>query len=71
MLTIHRERRTVLDGLTFGEGPRWRDGSLYLADMHRHQVLRVSVSPGRVCAGRRPGCRAPLITRVRRECPHG
>lgn len=41
MPTIHRERQTVLDGLSFGEGPRWRDGSLYLADMHRHQVLRV------------------------------
>jgi sugar lactone lactonase YvrE len=41
MPTIGRERQTVLDGLAFGEGPRWHDGSLYLADMHRHQVLRV------------------------------
>jgi sugar lactone lactonase YvrE len=42
MVTIHPARHTVVDGLTFGEGPRWHDGSLYLADMHRSQVLRVN-----------------------------
>ena len=41
MVTIDRARATVLDGLSFGEGPRWHAGALYLADMHRHQVLRV------------------------------
>jgi hypothetical protein len=30
MVTIDRERATVLDGLSFGEGPRWHDGALYL-----------------------------------------
>jgi sugar lactone lactonase YvrE len=30
-----------VDGLCFGEGPRWRDGSLWLSDMHAQQVLRI------------------------------
>ncbi|MEA2429505.1 MAG: hypothetical protein QOF37_3133, partial [Thermoleophilaceae bacterium] len=33
--------RTLVDGLAFAEGPRWHDGSLFLSDMHMHQVLRV------------------------------
>jgi len=33
--------RTVLDGLAFGEGPRWHDGALHLSDMHSYRVLRV------------------------------
>lgn len=32
----------LLDGLCFGEGPRWRDGHLWLSDMHAHQVLRMA-----------------------------
>lgn len=32
----------LLEGLCFGEGPRWRDGALWLSDMHARQVLRVS-----------------------------
>jgi len=31
----------VLDGLVFGEGPRWRDGRLYFSDMHADRVLAV------------------------------
>jgi sugar lactone lactonase YvrE len=31
----------LLDGLCFGEGPRWHDGALWLSDMHARQVLRV------------------------------
>jgi sugar lactone lactonase YvrE len=34
--------RTLLDGFTFGEGPRWRDGALWFSDMHGHRVLRVT-----------------------------
>ncbi len=34
---------TLLDGLTFGEGPRWRDGRLWLSDMHDHTVLTVDL----------------------------
>jgi sugar lactone lactonase YvrE len=42
-----RRLETILDGLAFGEGPRWRDGELYFSDMHAHEV--VAVTP----AGRR------------------
>jgi len=28
----------VVDGLAFGEGPRWRDGRLWFSDMHDHLV---------------------------------
>jgi len=31
-----------VDGLCFGEGPRWRDNALWLSDMHDHQVIRVT-----------------------------
>ncbi len=44
MAIIHERRRTVLDGLAFGEGPRWHNGSLYFADMHNHRVLRVDAT---------------------------
>jgi sugar lactone lactonase YvrE len=36
------QTKILLDGLAFGEGPRWHDGALWLSDMHKHQVLRVS-----------------------------
>jgi sugar lactone lactonase YvrE len=35
-------RRTLLDGLRFAEGPRWHDGALWFSDMHDHRVLRVT-----------------------------
>lgn len=41
MVTIHEDRRTVVDGLAFGEGPRWHDHMLYLSDMHHNRVVRV------------------------------
>jgi sugar lactone lactonase YvrE len=34
---------TLLDGLVFGEGPRWHDGRLWLSDMHAHTVLAVDL----------------------------
>lgn len=34
--------RTVLDGLAFGEGPRWHDGALWFSDMHDHRVVRMT-----------------------------
>jgi sugar lactone lactonase YvrE len=37
-----RTLRTVLDGLAFGEGPRWRDGRLFFSDMHAHEVVAVT-----------------------------
>jgi sugar lactone lactonase YvrE len=45
MLTHVADRRirTLIDGLYFGEGPRWHDGALWFSDMHDHRVLRVTV----------------------------
>src|SRR4051812_1237292 len=34
--------QTLLAGRAFLEGPRWRDGALYVSDMHAHEVLRIS-----------------------------
>lgn len=31
---------TIIRGLAFPEGARWRDGGLFLSDVHSHQVLR-------------------------------
>jgi sugar lactone lactonase YvrE len=38
-----RALETILDGLAFPEGPRWRGGRLYFSDMHAHEV--VSMTP--------------------------
>jgi sugar lactone lactonase YvrE len=35
---------TLLDGLIFGEGPRWHDDRLWLSDMHAHTVLTVDLA---------------------------
>jgi sugar lactone lactonase YvrE len=32
----------LLDGLCFGEGPRWHEDQLWLSDMHAHEVLKVN-----------------------------
>ncbi|HEX3408105.1 MAG TPA: SMP-30/gluconolactonase/LRE family protein [Caulobacteraceae bacterium] len=37
-----RELKTLLDGLAFPEGPRWRDGRLWFSDMHAHEVVAMS-----------------------------
>jgi sugar lactone lactonase YvrE len=34
---------TLLDGLCFGEGPRWHRDRLWLSDMHAHTVLTVDL----------------------------
>ena len=31
----------LIEDLCFGEGPRWRDGALWLSDMHDRKVLKV------------------------------
>jgi sugar lactone lactonase YvrE len=33
----------LIDGLCFGEGPRFREGALWLSDMHAQEVLKVSI----------------------------
>lgn len=34
----------LLEGLAFGEGPRWRDGRLWFSDFYRHAVFTVDES---------------------------
>ena len=50
MQTIHTT--TLLDGLAFGEGPRWREGLLWFSDMHSQKVLTVDLAGQRreICA---------------------
>ena len=37
------DRRILLDGLIFPEGPRWRDGKLWFSDFLAHQVMSVDL----------------------------
>jgi sugar lactone lactonase YvrE len=32
----------ILEGLSFGEGPRWHDGTLWFSDFYRHGVFRLT-----------------------------
>jgi sugar lactone lactonase YvrE len=36
----------VLDGLMFPEGPRWRDGRLYLSDIQAGEAIAVDEAGG-------------------------
>lgn len=36
--------QVLIDGLVFGEGPRWHDGRLWLSDMHDHKVITVDAN---------------------------
>lgn len=37
------EPQLLIDGLAFGEGPRWHEGALWFSDMHGDQVCRATV----------------------------
>ncbi len=37
------EFETLIDGLSFAEGPRWHEGRLYFSDMYAHRVLAVGL----------------------------
>ena len=37
---------TLFEGLSFGEGPRWHDGRLWLSDFHTHRVLAIDGDGG-------------------------
>ncbi|HEY2710659.1 MAG TPA: SMP-30/gluconolactonase/LRE family protein [Caulobacteraceae bacterium] len=37
-----RQLTTVLGGLAFPEGPRWRDGRLWFSDMHANEVVAMT-----------------------------
>ena len=41
--TVHRmtEPKILFEGLSFGEGPRWHDGRLWVSDFHTHRVLAI------------------------------
>ena len=36
------EPTLLVDGLDFGEGPRWHDGRLWYSDFHQHRIYAVS-----------------------------
>jgi sugar lactone lactonase YvrE len=38
--------RTVVEGLTFGESPRWHKGALWFSDIPSHRVMRTNMSGG-------------------------
>ncbi len=35
--------KVLLEGLTFGEGPRWHDGKLWFSDFHTNRVMTVGL----------------------------
>ena len=37
----------LIDGLTFAEGPRWRDGRLWFSDFYSHEVIAVDLKGNR------------------------
>jgi len=37
------ETKVLLDGLAFGEGPRWHDGRLWFSDVHAYQVMTLDL----------------------------
>ena len=45
------ERSILVDGIYFGEGPRWRDGHLWLSDFYAHEVLKVDEAGNRSHVG--------------------
>jgi sugar lactone lactonase YvrE len=38
---MNRKLETVVEGLAFGESPRWRDGALYFSDVYANRVGRL------------------------------
>ncbi len=55
-----RTLRTLLDGLFFPEGPRWRDGRLWFSDMHGRRVVAVE-----------PNGRSETMLELRSSSPSG
>jgi sugar lactone lactonase YvrE len=46
--------KTLLDNLSFPEGPRWRDGILYFSDFYKHEVVAVDMAGERETVARVP-----------------
>ena len=40
---MSKNTEVLIEGLTFTEGPRWRDGRLYFSDFFTHRVLAVDI----------------------------
>ena len=38
-----RKTEILMDGLTFGEGPRWHDGKFYFSDFYSHKVFSLDM----------------------------
>lgn len=38
-----KKTRILMDGLTFGEGPRWHDGKFYFSDFYSHKVFSLDM----------------------------
>src|SRR5689334_20208818 len=43
IVSAARERKVLLDGLAFPEGPRWREGRLWFSDMFAGCVMAVDL----------------------------
>ena len=41
---MERQFKTLVDNLTFPEGPRWRNGKLYFSDFFTHKVLSTDLN---------------------------
>ena len=41
---------TLIEGLGFPEGPRWREGQLYFSDFHQRRVVRARLDGTAVTA---------------------
>ena len=41
------EPTLLVDGLDFGEGPRWHDGRLWYSDFHQHRIYAISADGAR------------------------
>ena len=44
-----------VDGLVFGEGPRWHNNHLYVSDMFAHQLLRIDLQGNKTVVANVPG----------------
>ncbi|HEX4016735.1 MAG TPA: SMP-30/gluconolactonase/LRE family protein [Frankiaceae bacterium] len=45
------QQTTLIDGLAFSEGPRWREGEFWFSDIHGGQVHRVTLDESRPALG--------------------
>ena len=41
---MERKLKTLMDGLTFGEGPRWYQNKFYFSDFYSHKVYALDLN---------------------------